>query len=68
MTVSALVSLSENTTVNLNTFTNDDVEAKLLSPVVTVNLFGAYGNPLSYTSKEPLLIEIPIVSYGNKVD
>ena len=67
VTVSALASLSENTTIHLNASTDDDVEAKLLSPVVTVNLFGAYGNPLSYTSKEPLLIEIPIVSYGNKV-
>ena len=66
VTVGALSSLSENTTVNLNTTSDDDVETKLLSPVVTINLFGAYGNQLSYTSDEPLLIEIPIVSNGNK--
>ena len=50
-----------NTTVNLNTSSDDDVGAKLLSPVVTINLFSSSGDQLSYTSNEPLMIEIPMV-------
>lgn len=60
VTVGGLVSLPKNITVTLNTTTDDYVGANLLSPIVTINLFGSSGNKLSYTSDEPLLIEIPI--------
>ena len=59
--VGALASLPKNTTVTFNITSDDDVGAELLSPVVTINLFGSSGDKLSYTSDEPLLIEIPVV-------
>ena len=67
LTVGALASLPKNITVSLNTTSDDDVRAELLSPIVTINLFGSSGDQLLYTSDEPLLIEIPVVvSYNNR--
>ena len=61
VTVGALASLPKNITVTLNITSNDDVGAQLLSPVVTINLFGSSGDKLSYNSDEPLVIDIPVV-------
>ena len=59
VTVGGLVSLPKNVTVSLNTTSDDDVGAELLSPIVTINLFGSSGDKLSYTSNEPILIKVP---------